>query len=296
MGEPSLRIPQDEEIFMVVHVVTDSGADIPSEIASDLGIVVVPLTVTFGNESYRDLIDLSPDEFYDRLILGEIHPTTSQPSVGSFVEVYKPMRNSSNQILSIHLSSKLSGTLNSATQAAGQEKLGDAIQLIDSEQASMGLGFSVIAAAEAIINGATIDEAAAAAKSALNRTHVFILFDTLKYLERGGRIGRASALLGGFLQIKPILTLDNWEIATKLNVRTFRKGIENLIRLTQECGPLEKVAVLYSTDQSEATALSSHLESFLVADANPLITRISPAIGTHGGPGLIGVICLAAGD
>ena len=155
---------------MTVRIVTDSGADIPKQLANDLGIVVVPLTVTFGDESYKDGVELSSDDFYERLIHGEIMPTTSQPSVGDFVETYKKIQPPSNQILSIHVSSKLSGTLNSATQAGVQENLGESIQLIDSMNASMGLGFSVIAAAEAVKEGASLDEAASVAKSVLDRT------------------------------------------------------------------------------------------------------------------------------
>ena len=279
---------------MTVQVVTDSGSDIPKQLADELGIIVVPLTVSFGEESFLDGVELSSDQFYDRLLRSPIMPTTSQPSVGRFVEVYKQASESADQILSIHLSSKLSGTLNSATQAANQETFGGKVQLLDTWQASMGLGFSVIAAAEAVRDGASIDEAAAAAISVLERTHVFILFDTLKYLEKGGRIGKANALLGTVLQIKPILTLEDGEITTKLKTRTFRKGVQNLQQLTEDCGKLERAAILYTTDSSEASLLAGRLDNALVEGASPSIVRISPAVGTHGGPGLVGVVCVTA--
>ena len=277
---------------MTVQVVTDSGADIPEQLATDLGIVVVPLTVSFGDESYKDGVELSADQFYQRLLQGNMMPITSQPSVGSFVEAYKNLEGSSNQILSIHLSSKLSGTLNSATQAGGMENLGESIRFIDSMQASMGLGFSVIAAAEAAKGGASLAEAAFVARSVLDRTRLFILFDTLEYLQRGGRIGRASALLGSVLQIKPILTLEDGEIATKLKIRTFQKGMQRLQQLTEECGNLEKAAILYTTDPSAARNLADRLNNRFVGDSDPLIVRISPAVGAHGGPGVIGVVCV----
>jgi len=277
---------------MTVQVVTDSGADIPEQLATDLGIVVVPLTVSFGDESYKDGVELSADQFYQRLLQGNMMPITSQPSVGSFVEAYKNLEGSSNQILSIHLSSKLSGTLNSAIQAGGMEDLGESIQFIDSMQASMGLGFSVIAAAEAAKGGASLAEAAFVARSVLDRTRLFILFDTLEYLQRGGRIGRASALLGSVLQIKPILTLEDGEIATKLKIRTFQKGMQRLQQLTEECGNLEKAAILYTTDPSAARNLADRLNNRFVGDSDPLIVRISPAVGAHGGPGVIGVVCV----
>ena len=192
---------------MTIKIVTDSGADIPIELVNSLRITVVPLNLSFGEQTYLDGVDLAPDEFYQKLLNEGIMPTTSQPSVGSFIEVYKELKESSNQILSIHLSAKLSGTLNSATQAANEEQLDDAIKIIDSKQASIALGFSVIAAAEAVAGGASLEEAASIAESTSNRTDTFILFDTLEYLVKGGRIGRANALLGSILQIKPILTL-----------------------------------------------------------------------------------------
>lgn len=279
---------------MKVQVVTDSGADIPKELASDLGITVVPLTVSFGNQSYIDGIELSPDEFYQRLTQSEVMPTTSQPSVGSFADVYKEIRTHTNQILSIHLSAKLSGTLNSASQAAAQENLGESIHLIDSQQVSIGLGFSVIAAAEAAREGASLAEAAAVATSVLDRTQVFVLLDTLDYLEKGGRIGKASALLGSIFQIKPILTVENGEVATKSKARTFKKGLLSLQQFTEECGELERAGILYSTDDTEAKTFAGLLNNSFVKNATPSIIRLSPVIGAHGGPGVVGAVCVTS--
>jgi DegV family protein with EDD domain len=279
---------------MAIKVVTDSGADIPSELAKKLGITVVPLTVSFGDESYKDGVEISADEFYNRLTQGEIMPTTSQPSVGSFVETYRQLEPASNEILSIHVSSKLSGTMNSATQAAKEENIENGIEFVDSWQASMGLGFSVIAAAEAVKAGASLSEAASAARSVLERTNVFILFETLKYLEKGGRIGRAQALVGSVLQLKPILTLDQGEIATKVKVRTFAKGIRSLEELSEGCGKLERAAVLYTTDKDKANTLGERIQNFADPSTEPLVVRLSPAIGTHGGPGVLGIICVTS--
>ena len=279
---------------MAIHIVTDSGADIPIELVKKLRITVVPLTLSFGEHTYLDGVDLSPDDFYTKLIHQGIMPTTSQPPVGHFIEVYKELKGSSHQILSIHLSAKLSATLNSATQAANEEQLGDAIKIIDSKQASIALGFSVIAAAEAVARGASIEEAASIAESTSNRTNTFILFDTLEYLVKGGRIGRANALIGSVLKIKPILTLDDGEIATKLKVRTFSKGIQNLQTLAEECGDLESAAVLYTTDATEASDLANRISNNFIAKSRPLVVRLSPAVGTHGGPGVIGVVCVKA--
>ena len=277
---------------MAIKVVTDSGADIPSELIKSLGITVVPLGLSFGDKTYLDGVDLSSDEFYEKLINEGIMPKTSQPSVGQFIEVYKELKKSSNQILSIHISAKLSGTFNSATQAAAEEKLGDSIKIVDSKQASIALGFSVIAAAEAVAKGASLEEAASIAESTSDRTDTFILFDTLEYLVKGGRIGRANALIGNVLQIKPILTLDDGEIATKLKVITFRKGIQSLQTLAEECGDLESAAVLYTTDATEASNLANRISNKFIPESKPLVVRLSPAVGTHGGPGVIGVVCV----
>jgi DegV family protein with EDD domain len=279
---------------MAIHIVTDSGADIPIDLVKSLRITVVPLNLSFGEQTYLDGVDLAPDDFYQKLINEGIMPTTSQPSVGSFIEVYKELKESSNQILSIHLSAKLSGTFNSATQAANEEQLDDAIRIIDSKQASIALGFSVIAAAEAVAKGASLEEAASIAESTSNRTNTFILFNTLEYLVKGGRIGRANALIGSVLQIKPILTLDDGEIATKLKTRTFRRGIQSLQALAEACGELESAAVLYTTDATEASGLANRISNNFIAKSRPLVVRLSPAVGTHGGPGVIGVVCVKA--
>ena len=277
-----------------IKIVTDSGADIPSKLIKSLGITVVPLGLSFGDKTYLDGVDLSSDEFYEKLINDGIMPKTSQPSVGQFIEVYKELKKSSDQILSIHISAKLSGTFNSATQAAAEEKLGDSIKIIDSKQASIALGFSVIAAAEAVAKGASLEEAASIAESTSDRTDTFILFDTLEYLVKGGRIGRANALIGGVLKIKPILTLDDGEIATKAKIRTLKKGIQSLQDLTEECGDLESAAVLYTTDPTEPNNLAGRIRNKFVTKSKPLVIRLSPAIGTHGGPGVIGVVCVKA--
>jgi DegV family protein with EDD domain len=279
---------------MTIKIVTDSGADVPSELVKSLGIVVVPLGLSFGDKTYLDGVDLSSDEFYEKLINDGIMPKTTQPSVGQFIEVYKELKKSSHQILSIHISAKLSGTFNSATQAATEEKLGDSIKIIDSKQASIALGFSVIAAAQAVAKGASLEEAASIAESTSDRTDTFILFDTLEYLLKGGRIGRANALIGGVLKIKPILTLDDGEIATKLKIRTLKKGIQSLQDLAEECGDLESAAVLYTTDSTEPSNLAGRIRNKFVTKSKPSVIRLSPAIGTHGGPGVIGVVCVKA--
>lgn len=279
---------------MAIKIVTDSGADIPDSVVKDLDITVVPLTVSFGDETYKDGIDLSSDEFYKKLINDNLMPSTSQPSVGTFCETYRDLKNNDDHILSIHISGKLSGTVNSAVQAVKEESMETMVTVFDSKSASIGLGFSVIAAAQAAKRGESLEQCEAEAQSVLDRTEVFILFETLEYLKRGGRIGNASALLGGILQLKPILTLDDGEIATKLKIRTFRKGLMSLKQLTEECGDLSDAAILYTTDATEANNIANSINNKFVENSAAQIIRISPAVGTHAGPGLVGVICVKA--
>ena len=197
---------------MTVRVVTDSTADIPPEIAAELGIDVVPLNVHFGTDTYRDNIDLSADEFYQRLVSSPRPPTTSQPSVGAFLEVYQKALGEADGIVSVHISAKLSGTWNSAVQAREQLDDSSRVQVVDTQQASMGLGWVAVTAAKAAQAGASLDEVASAAKSACEQVRVIFLVDTLEYLQKGGRIGKAQAMFGSVLAIKPLLTLQDGEV------------------------------------------------------------------------------------
>ena len=273
---------------MTVRVITDSTADLPSEMAAELGIEVVPLNVHFGTDTFRDGIDLSADEFYERLVASSRPPTTSQPSVGAFLEVYQKALEGADGIVSVHISAKVSGTWNSAVQAREQLSDSSKVTVVDTGQASMGLGWVAVAAARAAQAGASMDEVASEARSAAEQVRVLFLVDTLEYLQKGGRIGKAQAMFGSVLAIKPILTIQEGEVHPLERVRTRGKGVARLVQLVQEAAPLQSMAVLYTTTEDEARALAERLGP-CVPSGQVIVGRLGTVVGTYAGPGLLGV-------
>lgn len=278
-----------------VKVVTDSTADLPPEIVQELDITVVPLQVIFGETAYRDGVDMTSEEFFRRLPEAAELPRTSQPSPGDFQQVYERLAEQTDCILSVHLSSGFSGTAETARQAARALAGRCTIEIIDSTTVSMALGFVVIAAARAAGAGAGLDACADAARSVLRRQRLVVALDTLEYLRRGGRIGRAQAFLGGLLRLKPILTVRDGEAYPLARVRTRKKALEEVLRVCLEGGVVEQAAVMYATNPDEACLLEEEIRRRCPA-ASVRFGRIGPVIGVHGGPGLIGVAVVMAGD
>ncbi len=277
---------------MAVKVVTDSTADIPQELAQELGIVVVPLSVIFGDRAYREGIDIDHDTFYRRLQEGKDLPTTSAPSVGDFLRTYEEVLRETDEVVSIHISSKLSATYNNACQAAAAlRERGARIEVVDSLNVSMGMGFIVLAAARAAQAGAGLDQVVAIARRCVERVHILVMLDTLEYLRRGGRIGRARALLGSLLQIKPILRVQEGELHVEARVRTRAQALERMLQLVLASPRIQEMGVGYSTDREEAEALLARMQA-AVPQARAYLVRIGPVVGTHAGPGVIGVGCL----
>nr|BAL57010.1 degV family protein [uncultured prokaryote] len=272
---------------MPVQVITDSTADLPPDLARSLGIAVVPLTVHFGTETFLDGVTITPDAFYTRLQQERTLPKTTQPSIGTFLEFYRRCANSDG-ILSLHISSKVSGTYNSASQAAQQLAGGCPIVVVDTLQASLALGLVVLAAARAVQAGATLSEAEEVARRTARRCHLFGVLDTLDYLEKGGRIGRAAAFLGSVLQVKPILTLRDGEAYPLERVRTRRRAVERLVEITRQHAPLAQLAVAYSTTPEEAQHLAERLQPF-APPQGVLLGRFGAVLGTYLGPGALGV-------
>ena len=237
---------------MTVKVITDSTADLPPALAEELGITVVPLNVHFGTEVYRDGVEITADEFYRRLVTASRLPTTSQPTPGDFLSAYDEMGQTTDEILSVHISAKLSGTMNSATQAL--EEYGGAcrIEIIDSLQGSMGLGMLAIAAAEAARRGDSLDDVVTETRATIPKVGFIGLLDTLEYLEKGGRIGKAQAFMGSLLRIKPLLTIRDGEAHPLERARTRAKGVDRMCELVQEQMPLKDLAVVYTTTPDEA--------------------------------------------
>jgi DegV family protein with EDD domain len=274
---------------VTVRVVTDSTADLPPDIVEELGITVVPLLVLFGDEVYRDGVDLSVDEFFQRLATSGVHPTTSQPSVGTFAETYRRLAGETSEIVSVHISAGISGTLQSARQAADSLGGSPRVETVDSRSTSMGLGYQVAAAARAARAGASLEEVAAAARSVGRRHLLLALLETLEYLRRGGRIGRAQALLGSVLNLKPLLTLRDGEVHPVARVRTRARALDEMFRRSMAHGDLEQVAIIDATTPDDAEMLARRARERL-PDVPIHVGRLGPVLGVHGGPGIIGMV------
>lgn len=271
---------------MTVAVVVDSTADIPQHLRDQYRISVVPLLILFGKEQYRDGVDLTGDEFYRRLVEGKVHPTTSQPSPGDFVDVYEKLAADHDGIISIHVGGKLSGTVRSAQQAADMVT-SVPIQVIDSGSVSLGMGFLGIEAAKMAAAGKSLDEIATAIKAMIPRIELWAVLDTLTYLERGGRIGKTSAFLGNLLSVKPMIYIRG-EVLPGERLRTHKKAITRMVELATDEGPYEHLAVVHSGAEPYALELADKL-----ADVHPrdqiVIALLTGVIGVHGGPGLVGL-------
>ena len=279
---------------MSVRIVTDSTADLPPEICRELDITVVPLTVNFGDTGYRDGVDLSADEFYRKLIASDKLPTTSQPSAGAFGEAYKDVAKDTDEILSIHISGKLSQTYNSARLAASVMEGSCNIQVMDSLQVSMGLGCIVMTVARAARDGASMEDLQQLVSKKMPETRTFALLDTLEYLAKGGRIGRVQAYLGNSLRplaifkVIPIVEVRDGEAHPLARVRTRRKGLDRLFTEANSASGITMAGVAYSTNRQEAESVLERLRP-LVSSDNLILSRFGPVLGTHLGPGALGL-------
>jgi len=274
---------------MTVAVVTDSTADLPADLAAEKGIRVVPLNVHFGTEVFRDGIEIDADGFYERLIGGNVFPTTSQPSVGMFVDVYRQLSETHDAIISVHISSKISGTYNSAIQA--KQAVGEGacrIDVIDTLQASMSLGLIALGVADAVRAGAEADEALETARTLSQNARLFGVVDTLEYLHKGGRIGRAVMLLGSVLKITPVLSLVDGEAFPVERTRTFARGLARLRSLCEGMAPLSGLCVIHSTEPELGDRLAADLAD-LAPGGRVIRARFGPIVGAYLGPRAIGI-------
>ena len=279
-----------------IAIVTDSTAYIPQEILQGLPVFTIPLHVIWGDETYKDNVDITQKVFYERLGSLKIMPSTSQPSPQEFVELYENIAKEYDEILSIHISSQLSGTVDSAIQAKNVlSKL--KIEVIDSKSTSMGLGFLVLTAARYVQAGENLQRCKELIESGRNRVRIFFILKTLEFLKRGGRIGSASALLGAALNLKPILMVEEGVIKPFAKVRTMQKA---LIRLTEilkeniEGKTPVHLAIIQAEAEDDAIFLQNEITKNLEnKDIAELVTAgISPVIGTHAGPGAVGICFL----
>jgi DegV family protein with EDD domain len=273
---------------MPVRIVTDSTCDLPLSLARDLGITIVPVYVRFGQHSYRDGVDISREEFYQRLPASPVHPTTSQPTPADFAEAYRKLAADTDGIVSVHVSGKLSGTCNSALQGKDMAGAGRDIRIVDSHSVTMGLGMITLVAARLAAAGANLEQVTAAVGHAIGSTRLLGIFDTLRYLQLGGRIGKARALLGSVLSVKPVLTLRDGELRPSGSARTRASGIARLTDFVRSATGVEEVAAIHSTTPDEARSLLERISLRLSSDRLHL-ARLGPALGTHGGPGVLAV-------
>ena len=278
---------------MAVKIVTDSTSDITGELAQKLGVTVVPLTVSFGHESFLDRVEITTDEFYRRLSQESIFPTTTQPAPGAFVDVYNKLAKETDEILTIVISSKLSGTYQSATNAKNMVGNRCRIEVIDSTKVAMGFGLIVIAAAELAQSGASLDEIMAMVNARIPRSHSVFYFETLKYLAKGGRIGKAQGLLGSMLSIKPILTIKDGEMAPLTRVRSKAAGMDYMYNFVAGFPKIEELAVEDCTTPEDADNLVERLSPLFPRERIYRAT-VSPVLGTYAGPGTLAITVIEA--
>lgn len=281
-----------------VQIVTDSSINMPHALRQELGLVVVPLKAIFGTTEYRDEIDLTNEQFYKMLPNAKEHPTTSQPSAGDFIQVYKPIIESGKEIVSLHLSSKLSGTYASAcaakTELENQFKKALPITIVDTPWISMALGFLCIAAAQAAAAGKSRDQIVDTVNALIPKLNIIFVLDTLEYLKRGGRIGGASAMLGTLLNFKPMLEIKNGVVEPLEKPRSRAKAIQRLLEIMQARtgGKPVHVSVLHAQAPSDAAALEAELRRRFECKEFYL-AELGPVLGVHTGPNALGLVFYA---
>jgi DegV family protein with EDD domain len=273
-----------------IAFVTDSTAYMPPDLLKQYNIHVVPNVVNWGTQTFRDGVDITSTQFFERLKTDPVMPTTAVSGIGDFRDVYEAAGKTAEAVIGVHLSAKLSGTYSAAVQAKAmlpQYK----ITVIDSNATAMALGFVILAAARAAMAGGSYDEAVQAANYAIPRVGVIFTVQTLDYLRRGGRIGGAQAFMGSLLDMKPILELRDGRVEPVERVRTKKKaverGLEMVIAKTAGKRPI-RLATLHAAAPVEAATLLALAKEKLGADED-ILTEVSPTVGTHAGPGTVGL-------
>jgi DegV family protein with EDD domain len=278
-----------------IALVTDSTCSMPQELIKKYNITVAPQVLIWGKDTYEDSVDITPSDFYTRLKKTTVMPSTSQATIGKFLEIYKSLLAQDYQILSILISSKLSGTVNSAIQAKAMLPPEATVEIIDSNSTAMALGFHLLAVARAIEQGANLAECVELAQKASQLTGIYFAVDTLEFLHRGGRIGGASRFLGTVLNFKPILELRDGRVEAAERVRTRTKSLSRIIELVQEQiggrTPVRLASLHASAPEDARIVLEEATKKF-----NPVesyFSEVSPAIGANIGPGVVGLAYMA---
>ena len=276
---------------MDISIVTDSTADIPVDLIENYQIEMIPNLIMIDGASLQDGIQISRQEFYDRLPWLNPPPTTATASSGAYHETYERLfRQGARTILSIHPAVKLSGILNAASSAA--QAFGDKVQVLDSGQLSLGLGFQVLAAAEAVRQGASLENVLRLLKDLRQRVRLIAMLDTLEYVRRSGRVSWARARLGNLLQIKPFIELKDGTVFSLGETRTRSKGCQRLKELLHRLGNLERLAILHTNAEAEARQFLADLQ--LNLPIAPLVINVTTVIGNHVGPNGLGFAAVIA--
>jgi DegV family protein with EDD domain len=280
---------------MTIRIVTDSSCDLPPEIIREHRITVIPLFINVGDQSFLDGVNLSHQEFYERLPGFRPAPKTAAPGSDVFRKAFEQLAvEGATEILSIHVSAKLSSIVDIARTAA-KETTRLPVTVFDSRQLSLGTGFQVLVAAQAAAEGHSLGKILSMLEEQIRRTHVFAALDTLEYLKRSGRMNFAISALGTLLQIKPIMKMYNGE-PTAERVRTRKGAMKRLVELLEEYSPYEKVALLHSHALQRAEALLQEVRNRnLLPEGDIWVEEITPVLGAHIGPGVIGFACISKG-
>ena len=277
----------------MVRVVTDSCSDITPQLARELGVTIVPLYVQFGNETYRDNVDLSTEEFYRKLETSSVHPTTAAASPGQFAEVFTKLAAETKEIAVITLSEKFSAIYATALQAKAMVKRECRIEVIDSRAGAGAQMLLVIAAAKMARSGAILDEVSDQITRAIPKAHVRMTFDTLEYLRRGGRVGKAQAFLGGLLKVNPVLGIRDGEAFPIARCRNRAQALDFLVDFVKGFGSIEAVAIEDATTPGELELLARRIKDVVPAECM-YRSKVSPVVGTHVGPHVLAVSVLEA--
>jgi DegV family protein with EDD domain len=271
---------------MKVQIITDSTSDIPEGLKNKLGIRVVPIYLRFGDKTYREGIDITKEEFYEMLASSSLFPATSQPNPEDFTTVYKEYCNNTEGIVSIHISSKLSGTFNSANIARKTLLSQCPIEIIDSGFNSAGLGLVVTAAAKAAKNGASLSEVVNEAKKVAKEVRMFGMFQTMKYLAQSGRVSKTIAAASSILHVMPLLTFREGEVVRAGLVRSFQRGIDRIYDFVKNNAPIRELTLVHSQVNDQAIQLKHRLSEF-IQEEKIEIAQLGASLGAHGGPGVL---------
>ncbi|MEA1872394.1 MAG: DegV family protein [Chloroflexota bacterium] len=277
----------------MVKVVTDSLSDITPQLAQELGITVVPLYVQFGDETYRDRVDLSTEEFYHKLETSKIHPASATATPADFAKIFTKLMEETKEILTITLSEKFSATYSAALQGKTMVGKDCRIEVIDCKQAAGAQMLLVISAAKMAQSGADLEQIAEWVRKAIPRVHIRMSFDTLEYLRRGGRIGRAQAFLGGLLRVNPILGIKDGEAFPIARCRNRTQAMDFLVNFAKGFSQIEALAIEDATTPGDLRTLAERLKDVVPLE-RMYRSKVGPVVGTHVGPHVLAVTVLEA--